>query len=42
VDRLDLLLLQYITRKQGKHQQHDQDEKSPGAEELFLSGFGNI
>jgi hypothetical protein len=42
MDRLDLLLLQYITRKQGKHQQHDQDEKSPGAEELLLSGFRSI
>lgn len=42
MNRLDLLLLQDIARKQGKHQQHDQDEKSPGAEELLFSGLRSI
>lgn len=40
--RLNLPLLQDIAREQGEHQERDQDEQRPGAEELLLAGLGNL
>lgn len=40
--RLNLPLLENITREQRKHQQQDHDQEGPGAEKLLLARFGNI
>lgn len=39
MDCLNLLLLEDVTRKERNHQEHDQDEKRPGAEELLGANF---
>jgi hypothetical protein len=39
MDRLDLLLLEEVTRKEREHQQGNQDKKRPGAKDLFGSGL---
>ena len=42
MNSLNLPLLKNIAGKQGKNQEHDHDEKRPGAKELLSTGFGRF